>query len=69
MSDLKAISQNLMHKSLKTTDEIYSRLGDDDIASHIANLGRRSTFNEKLMREFAEFLFQRKIEGTQDKDT
>ena len=68
-----------MHKSFKTTDEIYSRLVDDDVASNIANLGRGSTskeellneelLNEKLLNELAELLFQRKIEVTQDKGT
>ena len=78
MAELKAISQNLMHKSFKTTDEIYSRLVDDDVASNIANLGRGSTSKEELLNEellneklteLAELLFQRKIEVTQDKGT
>ncbi len=69
MAELKAISQNLMHKSFKTTDEIYSRLVDDDVASHIANLGQGGTSKEELLREFsrlAEQLFQQKIVITQE---
>lgn len=69
MAEMKAISQNLMHASLKTTDEIYSRLRDDDVASHIANLGQGSQSNEELLNELIEEFFQQKIEISQDKDS
>jgi site-specific recombinase XerD len=38
VADLKAISQNLMHKDLKTTDGIYSILSDDDVMKRIERL-------------------------------
>ena len=69
MADLKAISQNLMHTSLKTTDEIYSRLVDDDVASSIANLGQGSQSKEELLNELIEEFFQQKIGISQDKDS
>ena len=38
-ADWKAISQNVMHSGLGTTDEIYGILKDDEIASRIARMG------------------------------
>ena len=68
-ADMKAISQNLMHESLETTDRIYSHLVDDDVASHIANLGQNSQSKEELLDELIEEFFQRKIGVAQDKDS
>ncbi len=39
IADLKAVSQNLMHTSLTTTDSIYGILDDQDVAQRIAQLG------------------------------
>ena len=39
VSDLKAVSQNLMHESLVTTDSIYSVLGGATVGARIAALG------------------------------
>ena len=41
MSDLKAISMNLMHASLAVTDRTYAVLSDRDVHERIARLGRR----------------------------
>lgn len=38
IGDLKAISQNLMHADLKTTDGIYGILGDEDVQARIGGL-------------------------------
>ena len=38
MAQLKAVSQNIMHASLVTTDSIYGRLVQDDVREIIANL-------------------------------
>jgi len=38
-ADWRAISQNVMHSGLGTTDEIYGILKDDEIASRIARMG------------------------------
>lgn len=39
MADLKAVSQNVMHESVKTTEVIYGRLREDDIAHRLSRLG------------------------------
>lgn len=39
LSDLKAVSQNLMHSSIGITDSIYAVLGDKDLQERIGNLG------------------------------
>jgi len=41
MADLKAVSQNVMHESVKTTEVIYSRLGEADIAQRLSHLGKQ----------------------------
>lgn len=38
MANYKAISQNLMHGSIKVTDEIYTWLNKDEIKDHISGL-------------------------------
>ena len=38
VAQLKAISQNIMHKSLVTTDQIYGKLINDDVQEIISNL-------------------------------
>ena len=38
MAQLKAISQNIMHESVVTTDQIYGRLIDDDVQQIISKL-------------------------------
>ena len=38
----KAISQNVLHAGLGTTDEIHGILKDDGIASRIARMGGRA---------------------------
>jgi site-specific recombinase XerC len=40
MSELKAISQNLMHSSVTITDSIYARLVNDDVRTIIGGLGK-----------------------------
>jgi integrase len=42
ITDLKAISQNLSHASIKTTDQIYSILSEDDVKERIAGFGQGS---------------------------
>lgn len=58
MADLKAVSQNVMHKQLSTTDAIYARLTDDDVARRIQELGRPA-LNEAELDELARALFGR----------
>jgi hypothetical protein len=41
MSDLKAISMNLMHAGLAVTDRTYAVLSDRDVHERIARLGQR----------------------------
>ena len=40
MADYKAVSQNLMHESIMTTDRIYSILVDANVKSRITSLGK-----------------------------
>ena len=40
ISALKAISQNLMHSSLKVTDSVYGVLSDLDVQTEISSLGK-----------------------------
>ena len=42
-ADWKAISQNVMHSGLGTTDEIYGILKDEDIAGRIGRMGGNVT--------------------------
>lgn len=56
MDEFKAVSQNIMHKSLTTTDSIYSEMLDDDVADTIAGLGINGDEEEKLMSLMREFL-------------
>ena len=37
---MKAVSQNLNHASIKTTDQIYSILSEDDVKERIAGFGK-----------------------------
>jgi hypothetical protein len=43
VADLKAVSQNLMHASLTTTDSIYSVLTKNDVGDRIASLGKNGS--------------------------
>lgn len=39
IADLKAVSQNVMHDSIKTTEAVYGKLNEEDIATRLSNLG------------------------------
>lgn len=58
MADIKAVSQNVMHKQLSTTDAIYARLTDDDVARRIQGLGKPRMSDAEL-DELARALFGR----------
>ena len=49
--DLKAMSQNLMHASLVTTDAIYSVLGGNDPGARIASMNGNTSSTEGKSRE------------------
>jgi integrase len=57
ISDLKAISMNLMHSDLKITDGVYAILSDTDVKEKISNLNKIkeeeniSTLLEEILRE------------------
>jgi len=57
MADFKAVSQNLMHSSLSTTDRIYSNLVEDDVATRIASLGNSGSDSQRI-QALAEELFK-----------
>jgi integrase len=50
-SELKAVSQNLMHSSLSVTDGIYNILSDTDLAERITNLGKRVSQEDITQQE------------------
>jgi len=53
VSALKAVSQNLMHSSLKVTDGIYAILDDLDVRNEIQNLGKT---DDDLLRRLRDLL-------------
>lgn len=62
MADLKAVSQNVMHKQLSTTDAIYARLTDDDVTRRIQGLGKQTS--DADLDELVKALFGRLKEVT-----
>jgi hypothetical protein len=59
IEDYKAVSMNVMHSSMKITDEFYSNLNDGEVQSRIGSLGKGTqikTDNEEVARLFREFL-------------
>ena len=60
MADLKAVSLNAMHSSITITDRVYSRLEGSDVKKRIEMLGEDGDSEDDLLREFREFLRQRK---------
>jgi len=54
ISALKAISQNLMHSSLKITDGVYGVLSDLDVQSEISSLGKKQ--DDDLIQKLRELL-------------
>lgn len=60
MEDFKAVSQNLMHNSMSTTDAIYAKMVNDRVAARMAILGSRKKLREdpEILELFKEF-FQR----------
>lgn len=59
MADAKAVSQNVMHEQLSTTDAVYARLTDGDMARRIQDLGKTATLSEAALDELARALFGR----------
>ncbi len=41
IAELKAVSQNLMHANISTTDGIYGMLSENDVREQIGSLGQR----------------------------
>lgn len=56
VSALKAISQNLMHSSLKVTDSIYAILDDLDVQNEINSLGNSSHDEDDLINKIRQLL-------------
>lgn len=60
VSDLKAVSMNLMHSNISITDSIYAVLSDQDVQNRIARLGQGSDVRqddlESLLRAVLERL-------------
>jgi site-specific recombinase XerD len=54
VAELKAVSQNLMHADLKTTDRIYGVLTDNDIKSKIAGLTDDGPVDDRSIADLLE---------------
>ena len=55
---------NVMHSSMKITDEFYSNLNDDEVRERLALLGKDEqviTEDEKLVILFREFIKENRI--------
>jgi len=58
IEDFKAVSMNVMHSSMKITDEFYSNLNDGEVQNRISSLGKEIRSNTddqeavKLLKEF-----------------
>lgn len=64
LADFKAVSQNVMHESMQTTDAMYSGLLEADVAARIAGLGSREVVlgqdKDALLDALAQALFRAK---------
>jgi len=56
VAELKAISQNIMHKSITITDGIYGNLVHDDVKNIIARLGQPQAGDDDLQRKLDELI-------------
>ena len=56
VSDLKAVSMNLMHSSIGITDSIYAVLSNQDVGERIAGLWKASDVPAKNKDAIAESL-------------
>jgi len=55
----KAVSMNVMHSSMKITDEFYSNLNDGEVQNRISSLGKDKQTNSEdqtALNLFKEFL-------------
>lgn len=57
MAQFKAISQNLMHNSVTTTDSIYSIFSEDEVKTQLMNLGHEQ--GEDFLENLAEAIAQK----------
>lgn len=49
LADFKAVSQNVLHRQMATTDAIYARLTERDVAQRLAQLGRSAPEVDELV--------------------
>ena len=61
MADYKAVSMNVMHASMDTTDEVYSRLDNEEIKARIQNIDKQIDRKEENLGDQFE-LFQKFLE-------
>jgi len=60
MAQFKAISQNLMHNSVTTTDSIYSGFSSEEIKTQLMSLGKNQ--NDDFLEKFAEAILKKVVE-------
>jgi integrase len=66
IEDFKAVSMNVMHSNMKTTDEFYSNLNDAAVRSRISALGTakgESSSRDVQLNEYREFLVWREVQS------
>ncbi|MFC2042680.1 hypothetical protein ACFLUA_00820 [Chloroflexota bacterium] len=44
MADYKAVSMNIMHNNIKTTDEIYAAILNEEVGHRISNLSENRAY-------------------------
>lgn len=58
ISDLKAVSMNLMHSNLSITDGVYGVLSTADVGQRIAGLGRQLETGQASQEDLADQLIK-----------
>ncbi len=57
IADFKAVSTNVMHSSMRITDEFYSVLNDDELKNRIGSLGGdQPKDDDEIVKKFKRFL-------------
>ena len=64
IADFKAFNQNVMHSSVKITDEIYSNLNSDEVQKRIIAMGKTTKSSNQDDYE----LFQKFLEWKRNND-
>ena len=65
VADFKAVSMNVMHSSMKITDEFYSNLNDVELENRISSLNKAGqNLEDGELEQFRQFLEWKKKLGS-----